>query len=165
MLRLILTLSALASAAQGATAVRILLGQGDSAGTDWSGGVTARGATISAVEPWRFDEDDAMLPGNRWKISTHLIRLFGTANFPAGRVAVANGVIVLLDGETEDTQLDVQTPRGVFTLKLNEIPYGKRKPGLDGKAIADRVPPFSCLWPCRPARPRAGSCLPRGPRL
>ncbi len=136
-LPLILLLAAPASAA---TAVRILLGVAESAETNWNGGVTARGARITAVEPWRFDGDDAMLPGNRWKMSTHLMRRFGTAVNPAVQTFGANGVVVQLEGETEDTVLDVDTPRGAFSVRLNEIPIGKSKTGLAGKAIADRVP-------------------------
>ena len=36
----------------------------------------------------------------------------------------------------------MQTPRGTFSVRLNEIPYGKAKLGLGGKATAERVPPF-----------------------
>ena len=37
----------------------------------------------------------------------------------------------------------MQTPRGAFSVRLNEIPYGKIKSGLNGKAVAERVPPFA----------------------
>lgn len=141
MLRSLLLLLAFCTTnANAAVAVRVLLGIGDTTSTDWSGEVTVRGATIRAVEPWRFDGDDAMQSGNRWKMSTHLIRLFGAA---AARAHVPNGVIVLLDGESENTQLDVQTPRGAFSVRLNEIPYGKPKTGLNDKASAERIPPFT----------------------
>ena len=96
-----------AAPASAAVAVRILLGVGDRAETNWDGGVAVRGARISAVEPWRFDRDDAMLPGNRWKINTHLTSRFGTAANPAVRTFSANGVVVMIEGETEETVLDV----------------------------------------------------------
>src|SRR5215472_2010506 len=142
--RLILTtmLLLVAVSAHAAVAVRILLGVGDKAPTDWSGGVSARGARIAAVEPWRFDDDDAMQPGNQWKITTHVTRRFGAAN-AAARTFSANGVVVLLENETEDSVLEVKTPRGTFSVRLNEIPFGKVKSGLDGKAAADRIPPYS----------------------
>src|SRR5712691_2889806 len=35
-----------------AVAVRVLLGVGDQAETDWSDGIVAQGAAIAAVEPW-----------------------------------------------------------------------------------------------------------------
>src|SRR5262245_3880831 len=85
--RLILTLILLGESARAEVAVRILLGVGDQAVTSWDGGVTARGARITAVEPWRFDGDDAMLPGNRWKMSARQIRLFGAAAAPAAAAA------------------------------------------------------------------------------
>ena len=117
MIRLILTMSLLLEAfpAGAATAVRILLGVRDQTETNWSGGVTARGARITAVEPWRFDHDDAMLPGNRWKISTHVTRRFGAAALAAGRSFSANGVVVVLDSETGESALDVETPHGAFS--------------------------------------------------
>src|SRR5216117_117730 len=65
-----------------AVAVRVLLGVGDQAETDWSGGIVAQGAAIAAVEPWRFDGGDAMMPGNRWKMTSRRIRLFGAAAAP-----------------------------------------------------------------------------------
>jgi hypothetical protein len=158
MTRWILAVALLAGAAPGsaAVAVRVLLGVGDQEVTNWSGGVTAQGAKIAAVEPWRFDADDAMLPGNRWKMSTRRIRLFGgapavpapasSAQYTPTTVTAqpfsANGVVVSLTGETEDSSIEVETPRGNFSVRLNEIPYGKTKSGLDGKAVAERVPPF-----------------------
>jgi hypothetical protein len=116
MTRWILAIALLAEAApaRAAVVVRVLLGVGDQEETNWSGGVAARGAAIAAVEPWRFDGGDAMLPGNRWKMTSHRIRLFGGAAVPpAGRVATgvlftpttvaarpfsANGVVVSLTG-------------------------------------------------------------------
>src|SRR2546423_230603 len=143
MLRLTLTLILLLEAAPAGAevAVRILLGVGDQAETSWNGRATARGARIAAIEPWRFDGDDAMLPGNRWKISTHVTRRFG-AQALALRTFSANGVVVQLEGETEESALNIETPGGAFTVRLNEIPLGKSKTGLGGKIVADRVPPY-----------------------
>jgi len=97
--RLILAFILMFGAAPASVAVRILLGVGDRAETNWDGGVTVRGARISAVEPWRFDRDDAMLPGNRWKINRHVTRRFGTAANPAVRTFSANSVVVMNRGE------------------------------------------------------------------
>src|SRR5262245_7763853 len=104
-------LFAIATQIHATVAVRVLLGVGDTTETDWSGGVTAQRATIATVEPWRFDYNDAMQPGNRWKMSSRAIRLFGAAatqpapgaprvqftpTTPVNRPMSANGVIVLL---------------------------------------------------------------------
>ena len=158
MIRWTIAVLLLTEPASAAVAVRVLLGVGDQEETNWSGGVTARRATITAVEPWRFDTGDALLPNNRWKITTHRIRVFGGAPNPtptpvapgaiftpttvAARPFSANGIVVSLSGETEESSLEVETPRGTFSVRLSEIPYGKTKAGLNGKAMAERVPPF-----------------------
>ena len=131
--------------AQGAISVRILLGVGDRAETNWDGEIAARGARITAVEPWRFDYNDQMLPGNRWKMSTHPVRVFASSAAAAGpaRPVVPNGVVVQLDGETENSELDVRTARGNFTIRLSDIPYGTRKSYLQGQALAERVPEWT----------------------
>ena len=62
-------------AAHAAVGVRVLLGLSDKAATKWDGGVSARGARIVSLEPWRFEGGDD-ITGNQWRISTHPIRLF-----------------------------------------------------------------------------------------
>src|SRR5437762_4458502 len=79
---LVLALFAEAAPAAAAIAVRVLLGVGDQEETDWSGGVSARGASIAAVEPWRFDAGDAMQSDNKWKMKSRRIRVFGGAPAP-----------------------------------------------------------------------------------
>ncbi|HEY3840556.1 MAG TPA: hypothetical protein VGL72_28485, partial [Bryobacteraceae bacterium] len=123
----------------GAVSVRLQLGVGDTKSTAWDGGITAGGARIKTVEPWRFEGTDTLLPDNRWQASTHQIRLFGQRG--PNRPFVPNGVVVTLEGETSDSSIEVRTSQGNFTVRLSEIPYGTTKSYLDGKAHADRVPP------------------------
>ena len=124
--------------ARAAVSVRLLLGVGGTQTTVWDGSVTARGARITALEPWRFDIGDAILAGNQWKASTHRMRVFLGGN---GRTAfVPNGVVVTLDREADDATLEVHTANGDFAVRLGEIPYGTMKRFLDGKVEADRVP-------------------------
>ena len=72
MIRCLLTLVLLVQAAPAAVAVRILPGVGDTEATNWPDGVAARGASIAALEPWRFDGDDAMQPEPFAKV--HIIK-------------------------------------------------------------------------------------------
>ena len=148
MARLLLLLSVFTLLAPGATGVRILLGIGDQSETSWDGEVSATGATIAAVEPWRFDRDDAMLPGHAWKMSTHLARRFGAAVALVGQgpaPLVANGILALLDRETDSAEIRVRTAQGAFTFRLGEIPYGTRKTELNGRALVERMPDWSRL--------------------
>lgn len=122
--------------------VRVLLGLTDEASTKWDGSATVRGATIAAVDPWRFEEDDAVLDGGSWRCSTHNIRLFGRR---ADKPVVANGVFLRLADVNGDAELDIKTEQGDFTVKLSEIPYGTPVKKLDGRVMVDRVPPVERL--------------------
>ena len=137
----LILLAALSSAAHAATGVRLLLGLTDKAAAKWDGGVSARGARIVSLEPWRFEGEDA-ITGNQWRISTHSVRLFGGL-IQVPRPVVANGVIVWLDGESDASELSVKTPQGAFTVKLSDIPFGKVSFALNRAAMADRVPSTS----------------------
>lgn len=134
-----------AGIAQGGVSARIILGVGDRTSVVWDGDVTVRGARVVTVEPWRFDETDAILPGNRWKLSSHPVRVFtsSAANAPNARPVVPNGILVQLDGETESSEVEVHTANGNFTFRLSDIPYGVRKPYLQTKALVERVPEWT----------------------
>jgi hypothetical protein len=129
-----------------AVGVRLLLGFTDKSSVKWDGSAAARGARVTKVDPWRFDvvaasdgspEADSIRGTDSWVLSTHRGRGWGFEPRPF----VANGVIIWLDGESESTQLDVQTAQGNFSVRLADIPYGKSRKLLDGRGIADRVPP------------------------
>ena len=145
MKRLFLLLSALAPIAGGATGVRILLGVGDQTPAVWDGSVSASGATVAAVEPWRFDGADALLPGNAWKIGTHPARTFMASIQNITPPVAANGVLILLDRETAGTEVSVRTAQGNFAFRLGEVPYGTVKTALSGRIHIDRVPEWSRL--------------------
>ncbi len=130
-----------------AVGVRLLMGLTDKSSVKWDGSAAAAGARIVRIEPWRFDvvaqEDgtavaDAIHGMDAWTMSTHRGRAFGAA---AQTTIVPNGVIVWLEGESQGTQLEVKTAQGNFRVGLGELPYGKSVKLLDGRVVADRVPP------------------------
>jgi hypothetical protein len=57
--------------------VRVIFGLGDLETAKWDGSATARGAEIRLVEPWRFEDGDA-IAGQSWRVATHL----WSANIP-----------------------------------------------------------------------------------
>lgn len=124
---------------QTAVGVRLILGLTDTSEVKWDGSATARGARISSLEPWRFEGSDAILEHGSWRASTHQIRLFGGGRL-AGPGFVPNGVIVWLDGAGENTELQVKTAQGEFSVSLAGIPYGKLQHLLNGRVMADRIP-------------------------
>ncbi len=126
--------------ARPAAGVRVLMGVGDQAGTKWDGEVSVAGAKVQSVEPWRFDGADRMTGPAGWQMSVNAIRLFGGGQ---KRPAIANGVVVLLDGESEDAALNFKTAQGAFAVRLKDIPFGQRQSLLGGRVIADRVPAWT----------------------
>ena len=123
--------------------VRILLGLDGKIGDKWDGSVTAEGARVTAVEPWRFDSGDEMNADHSWKASIHQMRTFGGAQ---QRVAaanpVANGVIVFLDSANDSAAVNVKTVSGNFRVSLRDIPWGAFKAELNGHVLVDRVPGY-----------------------
>jgi hypothetical protein len=126
-------------AAQTPVSIRVLLGATDTESTSWDGGVTAQGGSIVSVEPWRFEGADAIM-GNRWRISTHSARRFGGGNQGPEPPVVANGIVITLSGP-QTTTLDFTTPQGTFQLTPAEIAYGRFVSKLNGRVLADRIPP------------------------
>jgi hypothetical protein len=131
--------AAMSAYAQERVSVRILLGITDTAATVWDGSVAAEGASVVALEPWRFEGSDA-INGSGWRLSTHMIRLFGGGANP-NRQFVANGVIAHLSAGRPDAAVKVTTAQGNFEFSLSEVPYGAIVKRLNGRAYVDRVPP------------------------
>ncbi|MCS7026545.1 MAG: DUF3604 domain-containing protein [Bryobacteraceae bacterium] len=126
---------------QARTGVRILMGLTDREPTNWDGAISAKGARITAIEPWRFEEKDTLLEGGRWQMSTHPPRLFGAAQ-QLNRTPVANGVLVWLDEDAATVELEVTTTQGSFGFRLGSVPYGESLNLLHGRVMVDRIPPY-----------------------
>src|SRR5581483_5443175 len=136
----VLSLAAAAPVVYGAAGVRLVLGVSDQEPTPWDGSVTASGARITKLEPWRFEKEDALVNDSSWRARSRAIRLFGGSIRPSTPV-VGNGVIVWLEDEREGAELRVRTAHGDFTVRLAEIPFGVPRKYLNGRVFADRVPP------------------------
>jgi hypothetical protein len=139
-----LFLSSIACFAQANFGVRILLGVGDPQATRWDGSITASGATVSRLEPWRFEEPDT-ISGSDFKLSTHPIKLFlGGVFVPnlanSKSLFVANGVVAQLTRVQEGAELSVKTAEGNFSFRASDIAYGTAKSFLNGRVLVDRVP-------------------------
>jgi hypothetical protein len=136
-----LTLLAFAAAAnaQSPLSIRVLLGTTDRESTTWDGSVTAQGAAIVSIEPWRFEGTDS-IAGNAFRVSTHPMRRFAGANANDQPPVVPNGLVITLSSDAPTT-LQFTTAPGKFELRTDEIGYGRSVTKLDGKVFADRIPP------------------------
>jgi hypothetical protein len=120
--------------------VRVLLGLTDESANNWDGSITAEGAQITRLDPWRFGKNDEIHPDNSWKISTaevlSFFHLIARQKAPIGD----NGVIVWLSADNPNAQVTVKTTQGNFSFKLSDIPYGRYLYELGGRASVDRIP-------------------------
>jgi len=126
--------------------VRVVLGNNDTQSTKWDGSLSLRnGGRATSLEGWRFEAQDAILSNDSWRASTHTIRLFGAANRQGPDAIVGNGIVIQLSGVTNASTLDLKTAQGDFQIPLAAIPYGKSATFLNGRVLADRVPPTTKL--------------------
>ncbi len=138
----LLTVFCAAAAAQSGVGLRLVMGLTDKENTKWDGSASAQGANITKIEPWRFDGDDQMQPGNAWKVSIHKVRQFGAQRPQGAAGIVPNGVIVWLDSATDTASVQVHTQQGDFRVSLADVPFGKHQFALNNRVMIDRVPPF-----------------------
>jgi hypothetical protein len=132
-----------------AVGVRVVMGLGDQPGVEWNGSATVRGGRLRAVDGWRFEGQDAIASDLSWKLSIHPIRLFGGAQQQRQPPAVANGVVLWLEGESEQTEIALKTSQGAFSLRLTQIPHGVVARQLDGRVVVDRIPPSTRITQSR----------------
>ena len=144
----LILLAAFCVQAQAAVGVRVIFGLIDRAETKWDGSATVRGGGhLATIEPWRFEGTDAV-QGTSWTASTHVVRLFGGRGLFGNQVEppyVANGVVLYLDDASENTQIDLNTAQGNFTIRLADISYGKVTSALNDRVMVERIPPFTRL--------------------
>lgn len=135
-------------------AVRVLLGVGDASPQDWGGSASVDRGEIVALDGYRFRKGDHLSGPTSWDAKTRLIRKAAVAKKKAAAIAkqevggpstygatvTPNGVIVTLKSP-EDATLSIQTKAGVIPVKLADLATGGPRTYLDGKVIAQRVPP------------------------
>jgi hypothetical protein len=129
--------------AQAPVGIRVLLGVTDTESTPWDGGVRAQGASAVSIEPWRFEGT------MRWMETAGAPRLIlpgvsAGANQAAPPPVIANGVVITLSG-ADSAVLDFETAQGAFQIRTDEIAYGRFVLKLNGRVLADRVPPSTPL--------------------
>ena len=87
--------------------VRVLLGVTDEASVSWDGSVTADGARVTRLDPWRFGKDDELSLDNSWKISTRPVLSFMHLVFKLTPPVGENGVIVWLSEDNPNATVNV----------------------------------------------------------
>jgi len=141
-----------------AVSVRLLLGVGEGEAKPWGGRARLDKGEVVGVDGWRFRQDDRVVGVDGWEARTRAIlknaagkkaatpkkkaafkKAAGAGNAGAGAV-VPNGVILTLKAPPEAV-LSVNTEGGKFEVPLAGLAGNQPRPFLDGRVIAQRVPP------------------------
>ncbi|MBZ5621332.1 MAG: DUF3604 domain-containing protein [Acidobacteriia bacterium] len=118
----------------------VILGAGDTAGTNWDGSITVTGANIQILRGWRFAGTDAISGTTSWKMST---RETPSLN-PPGPVQ-ENGLIVKISDAGTPATFNITTTQGNFSFSTQDVPFGTSKRFLvsntfpNGRALVART--------------------------
>ncbi len=149
--------------------IRLIMGIGDSAPTDWSGQVSVDQGEVVSVEGLRFRAGDEVHGKSSWKASSRLIRKIAAKKAAARAAAKAkakaktqaprkaqsgpstfgpdvapNGVIVTLKNAAGAT-LRVETAAGRFEVAVDRLADGSAVSLLGDRVRAQRVLPHAAL--------------------
>lgn len=133
------------------TAFRITLGVSDREPCDWSGTVEVQGGRVASISPWRFDQEDKLLPdGVSWTCATRRApvpdpQLWWLAAVPpvadetppAQGELIPNGFQLTLESASE---VRIRTKQGSFRFEPDHVLFGQPMPALNGRVVVERVP-------------------------
>ena len=133
-----------ADVAQAEESFRILLGLTDPKATRWDGSLSVNVGEVVRLEPWRFEEGDALQrEASGWKLSTRTFKLMTFASrlfWPDPNPVVANGVVATFGQLRPESTVEVKTAQGNFQFRPAELSYGSAVKLLGGRVMVDRVP-------------------------
>ena len=104
---------------------------------DWSGSISAQGASIDELIPWGFEARDQFdADGRSWRCTTELRRGRSANSF----AEPYRGFFVKLSNVGSSAAIRVQTKQGDFTVPVAELAYDRLLLFLDARAAAQQVP-------------------------
>src|SRR5437667_4816751 len=125
----------------------ILFGAGDSEPAAWNGHLTADAGEIHAVEGYRFELPDRLLPQGGWEARTQMTRILksspveGNSSGDETRV-IPKGLLVRGAGPA---RISVSTARGSFSVSPAGMAFGETQKELQGRVEIRRIPPATDL--------------------
>ena len=123
--------------------VLILMGAGDRDPASWNGRLQVSGGDIQALDGYRFELPDRVLPEGGWQMQTKVERVLHASPLEGGATAeqrlLPKGLLVRGAG-TESTTLALQTAQGGCTVSPMRVAFGRPEKCLDGRIEIQRVP-------------------------
>jgi hypothetical protein len=133
--------SSKSTAMPGTVAFRLLMGGTDSEPSAWDGNVTVTGGAVASIEGWKFRGEDKTDGKTNWEFWS------GRSLIPVGRAyagqappIMENGIIITLASADPGARLSIQTKRGNFAFRVEDVPFGATQRFLEGGVVVDRVP-------------------------
>ncbi len=130
--------------------VLILMGVGDKQPVSWNGDLRVTDGEIFAVEGYRFELPDRVLPQGGWQMRTETVRILhgstlaGHGPAPGETRILPKGLLVRGAGNSS-TRLAVRTERGEFNVSPMRLAFGSPSPHLDNRVEVLRLPPATDL--------------------
>ena len=109
--------------------------------SDWTGEVNLSQCELEALEPYKFDNPDKLLPPNGWSIAKReepILRK--TIYYTDGYQGEPSAGVVITVLEQPGCSIEVATTRGNFTFKPSDFQVGERQPQWQGDASVTRLP-------------------------
>ena len=137
------------------TALRVTFGEKQERETDYSGALSLSDGRVAEIIPWRFFGDDQLQGGNGWKLGTRRANFENQPDKPiplstpgTAQNIVPKGITAVLDA-SPSANVTVQTARGAYAFRLDELKGGRVLSFEDGDVTVQAVPAPTRVSPSR----------------
>lgn len=129
--------------------VLVLFGVGDKQPAQWDGSISLTAGVLHALEGYRTELPDRLLPEGGWTLTTRIDRWPAGATPDGGgrevrSILVPKGLLIRGSGD-ESTRVEVRTSQGTCAFQPMRIGAGQAASCLGGRAEVRRIPAASDL--------------------
>lgn len=128
----------------------VLMGVGDATPANWNGSLRINGGELFALDGYRFEAPDRILPQGGWELQTKVEAILQRSPIEGGGVQVANHTLlpkgVLLRGSgTGATKVAIDTAQGTCSFAPMAMAFGAAQACAQGRISVMRIPPATDL--------------------
>ncbi len=125
---------------------RVVFGEKQERGDDYSGSITLSQGEVVNLEPWRFFDGNVLEGDHAWKLQIKRIRFENQPDMPTPMNTteptlnyVPAGLVVTVKAPPM-ARMNFHTAQGDFGMRLEELEYGRLLQFRDGDVAVERVP-------------------------
>ena len=125
--------------------VLFLMGVGDREPAKWDGSLRVSGGEVYALEGYRFELPDRVLPQGGWRMSTRRDRILEHSGLDApggagGELQILPKGLLIRGSGSPSAAVVVDTPDGSCSLEPMQMRFGQWQGCLAGRATYERIP-------------------------